>query len=285
VDIITQRLEDQRAERAKTIEKLKAATKYDSTQELLEKYGGAPPKPKPKPERKSTTSTSSKQAQKQPQRTSLGPPPPTANIPRPDNMPPPNQIISQPSTPQPFRRQFDPYAAPPPAFASPQAEFAPNAFPAPPQYALGDSTNLDGHWYDRVLDLLLGEDETSPKNRLVLICQNCRLVNGQAPPGTKTLSDLGKWRCFGCGTLNGEEDEAVKAVKEMKERITETHDESTSAPESKSELGSDAAESGDLKEGEDGVDKEAVEQNDDSGSDTIEVKPRKGKSKGSRKKA
>jgi hypothetical protein len=198
---------------------------------------------------------------------------------------PPNQTLSQPSTPQPFRRQFDPYAAPPPAFASPQAEFAPNAFPAPPQYALGDSANLDGHWYDRVLDLLLGEDETSPKNRLVLICQNCRLVNGQAPPGTKTLSDLGKWRCFGCGSINGEEDEAVKAVKEMKERITETHDESASAPERKSELEREAAESGDLKEGEDGVDKEAVEQIDDSGSDTIEVKPRKGKPKGNRKKA
>lgn len=65
----------------------------------------------------------------------------------------------------------------------------------------------------------MGEDETSPKNRVALICAHCRLVNGQAPPGTKNLADLGRWRCFGCGGWNGEEDEGLKAVEEMKERI------------------------------------------------------------------
>lgn len=68
------------------------------------------------------------------------------------------------------------------------------------------------------MDVLLGEDETSPKNRLALICKNCRLVNGQAPPGVKTLEDVGRWRCSGCGTMNGEESEVKRLVKEMKQQ-------------------------------------------------------------------
>jgi hypothetical protein len=55
------------------------------------------------------------------------------------------------------------------------------------------------------MDALLGEDETQPKNRLALICHECRLVNGQAPPGTRSLDDVGRWRCSGCGAWNGKE--------------------------------------------------------------------------------
>lgn len=237
----------------KTIEKLKASTKYDSTQQLLEKYGAAPPKPKV--EKKSTPSKGAKSAPKQPPRVSLGPPPPTANIQR------PNQVPSQPPTPQTDHRLLVPYARPPPATASPQAEFAPNAFStAPPQYTNGETANLHGHWYDRVLDLLLGEDETASKNRMVLICQKCRLVNGQAPPGTKTLADLGKWRCFGCGTMNGEEDEAAKAVEEIKLMIKEKGEGSVSAAEGKSESEHGEAESGDLKEDDSRIEPDIVEQ-------------------------
>lgn len=66
------------------------------------------------------------------------------------------------------------------------------------------------------MDVLLGEDEALPKNRLALICKHCRLVNGQAPPGVKGVEDIGKWRCGGCGGWNGEENEARKLMKEMK---------------------------------------------------------------------
>ena len=69
------------------------------------------------------------------------------------------------------------------------------------------------------MDVLLGEDESSPKNRLALICKNCRLVNGQAPPGIKQLEDVGRWQCYGCGTMNGEESEEQKLVAQMKERV------------------------------------------------------------------
>lgn len=279
VDTVTRRLEAQQAERAKTIDKLKTATKYNSTQELLEKYGGAPPKLKKQPS--STTPTKSpKNAQKQTQgRTSMGPPP-TANIAR------PNQVPSQPSTPQPVSRSpsyaTSPQSATAPQVPQMQAEFAPNAFSAPPQYAAGADMNMEGHWYDRVLDLLLGEDETSPKNRIILICQNCRLVNGQAPPGTKSLAELGKWKCFGCGELNGEEDEAVKAVQEMKEMMnTSTKDDgkkSADRPDAPSASSEDNAGNED-EAGADEVDYE-------SAGDTIEVsKSKRGRPKGSKKKA
>jgi hypothetical protein len=67
------------------------------------------------------------------------------------------------------------------------------------------TTFTQNHWYDRILDALLGEDETQPKNRLALICSECRLVNGQAPPGAKNLEDVGRWRCSGCHAWNGKE--------------------------------------------------------------------------------
>lgn len=68
------------------------------------------------------------------------------------------------------------------------------------------------------MDVLLGEDETLPKNRIVLICKKCRLVNGQAPPGVKQLDDVGTWRCSGCGTMNGEESDAKKLVADIKRK-------------------------------------------------------------------
>jgi len=178
-------------------------------------------------------SKKSTQTPKQPQRTNATPPA-TANIPR--NSPVLNQsaalqlgppINLRPTSSSnritPEHLQLD----------RAQAEFAPNAFPSPQHYAQDPDSNFSGNWYDRVLDVLLGEDETLPKNRIVLICQHCKLVNGQAPPGTNSLADLGKWRCFGCGAWNGEEDEGLKAVQEMKEKIGfQVLDQADSEPES-----------------------------------------------------
>lgn len=270
-DTIATRLEEQQAERTKTIEKLKAATKYDTTQVLLEKYGGATPKPK-----KASAPKAPKAAPKQSGRVSIGAPPPTANIGRPEHIP------SQPSTPQPPPQPMRP---PPPRILSspaspePSAEFAPNAFSAPPQYAQPGDVNAGGNWYDRILDLLMGEDETLPKNRVALICQNCRLINGQAPPGTRNLAELGKWRCFGCGTMNGEEDEATKVVNEIKERMG-----SQEEPSSPDMVKVDDADSGDGKEPLTDESGEMIEAAD-LGEDTVEVKQRRGRPKGNKKKA
>ena len=117
----------------------------------------------------------------------------------------------------------------------PGAEFAPNAdYTQPPSmgaqapplhqtpaYPANQQQQPVGmpesHWYDRIFDVLLGEDETAPKNRIVLICKACRLVNGQAPPGIKTLAEMGTWRCMACGASNGEEaeDEGQRIVREV----------------------------------------------------------------------
>lgn len=59
-------------------------------------------------------------------------------------------------------------------------------------------------WYDFILDALLGDDESHPKNRVVLICHKCRLINGRTPAG-QTLYDIGEWRCIDCRARNGVE--------------------------------------------------------------------------------
>ena len=158
-----------------------------------------------------------------------GAPPPTANIPG------RNGPISLPGTPlrgtprsrdsQDHHAPFSASASVPPwqqpsSPLSPSEEFAPNAFTSAPQYA----PHTEGpRWYDRFMDVLLGEDETLPKNRLALICTNCRLVNGQAPPGIQRLEDVGRWRCGGCRSMNGEENEAKWLVAGLKQEAAVSH--------------------------------------------------------------
>lgn len=213
-----QHLDDLNKQRDVTIEKLKAATKYNSTQQLLEKYGGESPRPSPSKgddEKRKLLEAQRKPSTPQQQqppvaRTGLAPPP-TANIRRP--VTPSAQSPPNPSPPSPYGAQNQPQPFPqtPPQPPRPQQPvdepgFAPNAFPRSSQYI------EQSHWYDRLLDVLLGEDETQPKNRVALICRTCRLVNGQAPPGVRTLEELGRWRCGGCGVWNGEESEATKVL-------------------------------------------------------------------------
>ncbi|KAI1453226.1 hypothetical protein F4805DRAFT_382817 [Annulohypoxylon moriforme] len=215
IDSLESRLKDHQAERAKTIQKLKDATKYDSTLELLEKYGGTGEKrnqPKKQEEKddhgkaqqrkvSNTTNTSSVP----PSARINIPPPPTANIQRPSYAMPPRQdpsLMPRPHTP------LD---------QQPTEEFAPNAGPLPTSYAQYDMSPGPPRWYDRIMDLMLGEDETASKNRIVLVCKNCRLVNGQAPPGTKSLIELGTWKCMSCRSLNGEIDEGKKIIREVLE--------------------------------------------------------------------
>lgn len=217
-------LNDLNKQRDEAIKRLKAATKYDSTQQLLEKYGGSPPaKKQAVPELKGKRQSEGGPGNRThtPQARTGFAPPPTANIP--SRQPPPGVQPSVPQNaagpaPHPPNR---PPTQPAPEQNGPGEEFAPNAFsqnnfsrpPAlrqPPQYITEGPK-----WYDRIMDVVLGEDETQAKNRIALICQNCRLVNGQAPPGARTLEDIGKWRCSSCHTLNGIESEEKKILKQM----------------------------------------------------------------------
>ncbi|KAF8473130.1 hypothetical protein BDZ91DRAFT_714042 [Kalaharituber pfeilii] len=79
--------------------------------------------------------------------------------------------------------------------------FAPGEYLEPETAPAGSSHR----WYDRLLDILIGEDETAAKARYALICSNCRMVNGLAPPGTKSLDEIGRWGCARCGTMNGKD--------------------------------------------------------------------------------
>lgn len=240
IETLSARLNEQQKERAKTIQKLKDATKYDSTLELIEKYGGADGKSKTKGnEDEDRAGGDGDKAKKQrhsnigpmPGRTTM-PPPPTANIQRHDPSMPGSPLQQSPRA-----LGRDPM--------EPTAEFAPNAgAPSSDRRMPSDhiqdrgfnpapATYESGHWYDRIFDVLLGEDETAPKNRIALICQSCRTVNGQAPPGTRSLAELGLWRCMSCGASNGveEEDAGKRIVREVLGNTREGVDIATSAPE------------------------------------------------------
>ena len=219
----TEYLEGLQKERDGTIEKSKRATKYDSTQQLIDKYSSKPSTPKT--EEKGSASKGGKrvpsqggqQGPPQGQQRVFTQPPPTANIPR-GPVPPPQQPHSRPTSAGSLHGQQPlPYQQSPTGPPQPSAEFAPNAFsePAPTAPAsYGEAT-----WYDRILDALLGEDETSAKNRFALICSSCKLVNGQAPPGARTLEDVGKWRCSACGAMNGVENETKKLVESVEKSL------------------------------------------------------------------
>lgn len=197
-------------EREATIERLKESTKWNTTQQLLEKYGGQPQKKAPAEKKKDGTE---KPAPAPGPRTGIAPPP-TANIQRPSDKRP--ATPQQPGSAGPSQDLSHSAALPPPEVLS--AEFAPNAFSAPEltrQYTASSATFTQSHWYDRILDALLGEDETQPKNRIALICDECRLVNGQVPPGARTIEDVGRWRCGGCKAWNGKEKTEEAAVEQL----------------------------------------------------------------------
>lgn len=162
---------------------------------------------------------------------------------------PPRPPSSGSQPPYPMQDQFP---SAPPSLNEPV--FAPNAFPSAAQYY-----DDQPRWYDRILDVLLGEDETHPKNRLALICRTCRLVNGQAPPGMKDLSELGRWRCGGCGAWNGEESEAKKVLADIRSQSqSQSSTDGAWEPVSRGD--------GDVSSGGEGTDEGVMVGEDDRGS-------------------
>lgn len=240
IDSCNAKLKELQGQRAKTIQKLKDATRYDSTLELLEKYGGGEGKSRLK--RKNTGEGENdegkkgqgRQQQQQPDagaanRTRM-PVPATANIQRGNTMPPLNSSAPQHPGPGPYNAPQGRLPSPSGA-ADASAEFAPNAYdvarplaPLPSMPSGHYEPSAQNHWYDKIMDLLLGEDETASKNRIVLICKHCRLVNGQAPPGTNSLAELGVWKCMACSAMNGEENEGKRIMKEVLGQTEPTDD-------------------------------------------------------------
>ncbi|KAJ5985566.1 hypothetical protein N7522_012762 [Penicillium canescens] len=224
INRLQRHLDDLHKQREETIEKLKVATKYNSTQQLLEKYGGESPKPSPNPKGAGEKGKPAQQPHQPFARTGL-PPPPTANIRRspsspqtPNNAPPqppsPPQELAH-GTPQPQQPSFapSPYPQPP----AEQAEFAPNA------YSNNNGQGIEQpHWYDRLLDVLLGEDETQPRNRM-------------------TPEELGRWRCGSCGAWNGSESETSQMLTSLRQETAPA--EGTWEPVSKADADPQSSES------------------------------------------
>ncbi|KAJ5330174.1 hypothetical protein N7452_010564 [Penicillium brevicompactum] len=274
------RLDDFHNQREETIEKLKVATKYNTTQELLEKYGAESPKASPAP-KSDTGKQQPPQHQSPAPRTGL-PPPPTANIRRPPSAP---QTPSNPS-PQPPSPPIELAHAPPqvqqslpppnPQNSAEQGSFAPNAYSNSGEYI------EQPYWYDRLLDVLLGEDETQPRNRMVMICTQCRLVNGQAPPGIKTPEELGRWRCGSCGAWNGVESEATKILSSLRQDGAPT--EGSWEPVSKADVDTQSSGGNDeavMVEEERGIsDSSEEEQAEESKPEPVRRSKRGGKGKG-----
>ena len=215
-------LQGLKKQKSEAVRKFKEATRYDSTQQLLEKYGAEPAREKDS--RGGTAEDRSKimqgkpaDALKQPtpQRTNL-PPPPTANIRRPAQHAPLPPTESPPNQEHPPSLPGSPGlpSGPFPSLSrrdSTASQFAPNA----DNFTQAQYANQGGRqWYDRLMDVLLGDDEMKPIHRVALICQHCKLVNGQAPPGVK---EVGRWRCMSCRGWNGEEREIDKIIEEVDE--------------------------------------------------------------------
>jgi hypothetical protein len=248
IDALENRVNNYQEERAKTIQKLKDATKYDSTLQLLQKYGEPERRPAAELEDRDRRDESRERPRTpapMPSRTGL-PPPPTANIPRPTTPQSRPTSAAGPVAdsahlhPRPQIPQFHIHQPPESA-----AELVSNpllAQAAVPPIGPRQFEPAAPHWYDRILDLLMGEDETSAKNRIVLICWKCRLVNGQAPPGTKRLSEVGHWRCKECKATNGEVDEGKKIMSEVLnagERSSVSRQKRVQGPSAGSDAGGD----------------------------------------------
>jgi endoplasmic reticulum junction formation protein lunapark len=241
-----EKLQSLKRERETVIRELKEATGYERTQGLLDKYGGEKKRrgggaggeaddddesgPSKTKQRGSGSGKRSQQHQQHP-RTGFAPPP-TANIPSRQSLPagfrPTPQGVPSPPPPKPGSQQHA-------QVIEPSASFAPNAFPggspphSPPQspstHSLPPASPVpeppSNRWYDRLLDVLLGDDESAPRNRLALLCNSCGLVNGLAPPGARSLADIGKWRCSGCGALNNAAMEKMAGTKAEEKRTQE----------------------------------------------------------------
>ncbi|KAF8427820.1 hypothetical protein EV426DRAFT_369811 [Tirmania nivea] len=255
-------LADLTHERGETIEKLKTATKFYSTQSLLEKYGGgsemteddrrsvmsrkgsmAGPtgfegmngqqslrmrnipaaaqgsvRGKP-PQMLITPSGQPQQQQQQGQALQQGRSPSPVGIDPLSISPSQRQIQDQLRSQQSLRPTTLPGQIVPGGAGSPQPSPTRTTFSIPPPPTapayppapgagdyLAPQTDDGSHsWYDRLLDVLIGEDETAAKARYALICSSCRMVNGLAPPGTKSLAEIGRWGCARCGTMNGKD--------------------------------------------------------------------------------
>lgn len=172
------------------IEELKEKSDYYNTQQLLERYDS-----------KALPRSTSDEKFHDP-----------AQAQSPQHNPSTEGIRQQPSM-ETLRQRGNSRASLPPlpppitpaSFVSPKPQnipqFHPSAFSPPPSPNLAPQEHRSKTFLDRVLDLLVGEDENAADHRYALICRHCRAHNGLAPPGERG-EDVG-YLCGRCGGWNG----------------------------------------------------------------------------------
>src|SRR5579859_203922 len=222
-ELLKQRLEQK-------LEELKEKSDYYNTQQLLERYDSKaspksstpdrfvdptlPPHLQPKRSKESLRPRQSVETLRQRGSSKLPLPP----------LPPP----INPATFQ--------LAPPPQPQNSPQ--FHPSAFSPPPSPTLAPQ-HQSKTFLDRVLDLLVGEDENAADHRYALICRHCRAHNGLAPPGER--GDQVGYLCGRCGGWNGPDPNKPKSTTpapEEKEKKSVSEEKSDDVSAGKEEQGS-----------------------------------------------
>lgn len=212
------------------LEELKQKTGFYSTKAIVDRY-------EPKKEVKKV-----QPVKKAPANVRQGVPPPTANIPRNDPNRNPNLNPNAPNINAPNAAGVAPNApiVAGNAAAAPAAVVIPKPVPVSEKDVIAAKQSLDKagvsvaasapyqrQWFDRVLDLLVGEDEAAAQNRQALICGKCHNHNGLAPFG-KTAAEI-RYKCPGCGEWNGnivaeevkpeEHEEVVEVVEKEEEGV------------------------------------------------------------------
>ena len=182
-EILTTRLEEK-------IEELKEKSDYYNTQQLLERYDSkALPRSTSEEKFHDPAQSQSMQHTASPEGIRQHPSVDTLRQRG-------NSRVSLPPLPPPINSA---------SFVSPKPQntpqFHPSAFSPPPSPSLGPQEQRTKTFLDRVLDLLVGEDENAADHRYALICRHCRAHNGLAPPGERG-EDVG-YLCGRCGGWNG----------------------------------------------------------------------------------
>lgn len=93
-----------------------------------------------------------------------------------------------------------------PSASTPNARIAPSTRPVPVQTPSGhfrppppEAKPYERHWYDRLVDVIVGENEASPNSKYALICEKCSNHNGLALPSE--IDEI-QYTCPRCGFFN-----------------------------------------------------------------------------------
>ncbi|OLL24967.1 Protein lunapark [Neolecta irregularis DAH-3] len=200
------KVEHLKSQQREKVEELKRKTRFYSTQSLLERYAA---------EGSNANSSLNPSVN-----LLLNPSANTSNTPNtnsPVNSNTSSSLNQNPNTPLNSYTDTVPVSTPTKRIilrrrASQPQPLSSSAWPLPrmhdtPPEPLQAQSPVASTWYDRVLDILVGVDESAPSQRHALICISCRSHNGLAPfsqpPETVAYS------CPHCGSWNGPREETA----------------------------------------------------------------------------